>query len=128
MSAAGRESEYPPAWPRVDFTKPARRRIRIILATLGSEMPSARATSGIVRLSPLPSRPTRSRHRSPYSSWEVSFIGFLPPASRFPPPGLSHHPELQLRRIGEHREAPGRIEDDLDVGLGDAGDREELAL
>ena len=80
---------------------------RIILATFGSEIPSARESSGIVTLPPSPARPTRSRHRSPYSSCDDSFIGGL----------RSHHSELQLRGVRHHLQAPRRIEEDLDVGV-----------
>src|SRR6266576_2255377 len=105
ISPAGRERAYPPDWPRVEVTKPPRRRTRIILATFGSEMPSARESSGIVRLPPCAARPTRSRHRNPYSSCEESFIAPLPDppsADRGPSSVASHHPQLELGRLGQH--------------------------
>src|SRR5215472_16698058 len=118
MSEAGRDRAYPPDCPRVDLTKPPRRNTRIILATFGSEIPSARESSGIVTLPPSPARPTRSRQRSPYSSCDDSFIGSL----------RSHHSELQLRGVGHHLQAPRRIEHDLDVGLAHVRHGHELRL
>src|SRR5271169_5690466 len=103
--------------------------MRIILATFGSEMPSARESSGIVMLPPSPARPTRSRHRNPYSSCDVSFIVLSVsrlPSSVFRP--VSHHPQLELCGVRHHLEAPGRIEHDLDLRLLDVGNGEELAL
>src|SRR5216684_127840 len=94
--------------------------MRIILPTCASEIPSERESSGMVRLSPSPARPTRRRHRSPYSSCEVSFMVLLSSLSTLDSrlwtlDSLSHHPELQLRRIRHHLEAPWRIEDHLYV-------------
>src|SRR5213593_3556878 len=90
----------------------------MILATWGTEIPSRRLSSGMVSTGPPAWRPSCTRQRKPYSSWELSFTRTF----------LSYESQLQLGRLGHPALVPGRVQLDLYVGFLHPGQGQDLAL
>ena len=70
------------------------------------EIPSRSLISAIVRLAPAPARASWSRHRSPYSSCELSFMATSAPAAGAPRPTSWSGPTAGRARLGRPPRGP----------------------